>query len=202
MKKISLLIAGGMLFLGALEAKAQAIFEADHAFQVFSDSRWKGTNRNLAIGFDLGADAQVSIIMQEGLWDWRGDVGAAVPNFVNVTARINGIRVMKTLSKFLAAGIGIGTAEVTIRSAGGTTATAAAAAPLAQTKPVLDILGRASYSVSSGKIDTGLHLDLGYRFLDLNDVTAAGVLAAAGSGEATLDDLNSMVLAIGLHARF
>lgn len=193
MKKLFALLGVALLALGASSAKAAVTFEADHAFQVFSDSRWEGSNRHFGFNFDLGEDIEMGYFFEEALWDWRADVGQASPNTIQGSAHLNGLRAIKYFGKYLGAGIDIGTAQIQVNDAGGTTATSAAAAPLQQTKPFMDVLGRVQYPFSNGRgITSGVRFDLGYRFLDINDVTAAGAIGAVG--ERTLDDLNAVLL--------
>lgn len=181
-------------------AYATVRFDATQAFQFFNDARWDGSNRHFGFLFDIGENVQAGFFFEEGLWDWRADVGQPIPNFVNVNATINGLTMLKQLSKYLSAGIDIGTAQISVNAAGGTTATFGAASSLAQTKPFVDILGRVNYSVTKEKITSGVYFDLGYRFLDINDVVAGGALGAAT--ERTLTDLNALILGIGVHIGF
>ncbi|MCB4756995.1 MAG: hypothetical protein LHV69_08245 [Elusimicrobia bacterium] len=200
MKRLIVLLMAGVFALAGRAAYAAMTFDVSHAFQVFSDDRWEGSNNHFGFGVDVGGDVTAGYFFEEANWDWRGDVGEAVPNFVNTSAHLNGLRLMKQLNSFLATGIDLGTAQIAVRAAGGTTATVANAARLSQTKPFVDLLGRVQYLRKGGGTSTGVFLDIGYRFLDLNDVAAAGFLGPAG--ERTLDDLNALLLGLGVQINF
>lgn len=200
MKKACVVFCMVLCVISSKMADATIRFETTQAFQFFNDARWDGSNRHFGIIYDIGDNVQAGFFFEEGLWDWRADVGQPVPNFVNVNATVHGLTMLKQLTKYLAAGIDVGTAQITVNSAGGTTATVGAAAPLSQTKPFVDILGRVNYSVTKEKITSGVYFDLGYRFMDINDMATGGVLGAAA--ERTLTDLNALILGIGVHIGF
>ncbi len=201
MKKLLALLCLGLLASGARAARAEVSFDASQVYQFFGDGRWNGSDRHFGFSFDVGGDVEAGFFFEEGLWNWRGDVGEPAPNFVNLGVSLQGLRVIKYFNNYLGAGIDIGNAQATIRAQGGTTAAAGATGPLSQTKPFVDLLGRGRFLMkSSGGVTSGLHLDLGYRFLDINDFAAAGVIGPAG--EKTLDDLNAVLLGLGVHITF
>ncbi len=181
-------------------AQAGVNFDASHAFQIFNDDRWEGSNRHFGFMFDLSSDLQAGFFFEEANWDWSADVGQASPNFVHTSGNLSGIRFMKAFNKYVSGGLDLGTARISVQTAGGTTATTGAAAPLNQNKPFVDILARFGYSVEGQRANTGVHADIGYRILDINDVTGAGVLGAAG--ERSLEDLNSLLIGLGVSIGF
>jgi len=187
--------------MGASSARAGVQFDAAHAFQIFADSRWEGSNRHFGFMTDLGDTMQAGYFFEEGNWDWRADVGELVPNFVNTSVHINGLRLLRKLNNTFSAGLDIGTAQISVTAAGGTTATLAGANRINQTKPFADIFVRGEHSFQEkGRMTSGLRMDVGYRFLDINDVTAA---ANIGHGsEKTLDDLNALIIGLGVFIGF
>jgi hypothetical protein len=184
----------------ATVARAGVTFDASHAFQIFNDDRWEGSNRHFGFMFDLSSDMQAGFFFEEANWDWSADVGQASPNFIHTSGHLNGLRLMKEFSKYVSGGLDLGTAQISVQSAGGTTATLASAAPLNQNKPFVDLLARIGYTSEGQRTTTGIHADIGYRILDINDVTTAGVLGAAG--ERTLEDLNSILIGLGVSIGF
>jgi opacity protein-like surface antigen len=103
------------------------------------------------------------------------------------------VRVVKKFSKWLDAGVDIGSAKLQQ----GTNSGFGALAALNQNKPFVGIQGTARYSTAVGdKLTADMHTSLGYRFMDLNDVNT-GV-----GGEATIDDLNAFVIGVGVGFRF
>jgi hypothetical protein len=195
-KKLTVVVLSlGLAFLVAGLAQAEVAFEAAHGFNHFNDSRWSGTNRHFGFGWDVGGDVRAGFFFEEGLWNWRGDVGAAAPgNFANTSVNINAIQVLKSFNKFLGAGLNLGTAQITVRAQNGLAGSGVA---LNQTKPFVDIVGRAQFLAASGRgISSGISLDVGYRFLDLNDFNPAI------AGEATLDDLTALFISIGVNFSF
>jgi hypothetical protein len=199
-KKLYLLLAVALMGVFVTSAHAAVGFEIGQGFHVAGDSRLRETGRQFGFNIDVGDDFQMGYFFEEVLGEWRGDVAAATPNTVNYGASLNGLRAIKTLNRFAAVGLDIGNAQISQRSFSGTNATLGGANLFNQTKPFIDVLGRLKYEATSSKgITSALVLDLGYRFLDLNDISAAGL---GGTNEATIDDMNAFLINLGVTLRF
>ncbi|MCB4756994.1 MAG: hypothetical protein LHV69_08240 [Elusimicrobia bacterium] len=175
---------------------AQFKFDISEGFNFFSDSRIEGMNRHFGFGFDVSDDINVGFYYENADLQLTGDVGATPPNTTKMRVNAKAMRVLKKLTKWLDAGFDIGTAKI---QQGTTSGAFAATGGLNQNKPLVGVLANLHYGVTSGeKIATDIHLDLGYRFVDLNDIAITG----APAGEGTVDDLNAFIIGLGLGLKF
>lgn len=197
MKKWLGIWAGLFVAMGAIAPAAQAAFRFDieEGYNIFNDNRLEGQSRHFGFAFDLNDDIDLGFYFENADLQLTGDVGATPPNVTKLGFDAQAIRVVKKFSKFLDAGVDLGTAKLQQGASTGFAATPA----LNQNKPFVGVHGTARYSADiKDKLSADMHVSIGYRFLDLNDTAIAG----APAGEKTLDDLNALIVGVGVGFRF
>jgi hypothetical protein len=194
-KMIKRIVTGLSLVLAmgyAVPAMAAFKVDVEQVINQFGDSRIEGQGRHYGLAFDINEDTDLGFYYERGQYQWTGDVGSATPNTTQLNADLQAIRVNRKITNLFAVGIDIGNAKIqqgaqTIGSIGA----------LNQNKPFAGINATVRYGKElKENVSTDMHLSLGYRFLDLNDVST-GI-----TNESTIDDLNALTLALGIGFKF
>lgn len=197
MKKLFAALTG--LFAAAvlvMPAQAAFRFDIEEGYNIFNDNRIEGQSRHFGFAFDLNEDIDLGFYFENADLQLTGDVGATPPNTTKLGFDAQAVRVTKKFSKFLDAGVDLGTAKI---QQGSTSGAFAATAAINQNKPFVGIHGTARYATDiKDKLSADMHVSIGYRFLDLNDTAVGG----APAGEKTVDDLNALQIGVGVGFRF
>lgn len=185
---LSLMMAVGF----SVPAMAAFKIDVEQVLNQFGDSRIEGQGRHYGLAFDINEDTDLGFYYERAQYQWTGDVGAATPNTTQLNADLQAIRVTRKITNLFSAGIDIGNAK--IQQGAQTVGTLPG---LNQNKPFAGINATIRYGKElKENVSTDMHLSLGYRFLDLNDVTTNV------TNESTIDDLNALTLALGIGFKF
>lgn len=197
--------------------KGEIGFSAGSGFyQVVDDRRKNGYNLNLSLNYALDEKDRAVLYFEHLNIDNSGEVlqtsAGDVKVRTDITAEIGEFRLMRDIiTDILDVGIGLGAARMEVVSKPDQDMIGPEALSLARDKttvPVVDVLGRITALNKLGKRSAAkIYLDLGYRFLDIDDLDISRSIGISGGavdvlGDVTIDDLSGFFANIGLAVGF
>ena len=194
MKRVAFL-AAVVMALAVATASAAMTFKLGPVFNMFGSNELSGYGTQVGIGFDLANIGQVGIRMeQQNLVVTDPDASTNNNRLSNQLTLLTFDKDVANITKEMPVTVGIELGGINMESAAGTTAVVRA---LEQTVPVVGLNGGIKYEISGRAVTTALLLNVGYRIIGINDVTAPVIGATQH-----LKDLNGLRIDIGLAVTF
>ncbi|MEW6041603.1 MAG: hypothetical protein AB1633_08790 [Elusimicrobiota bacterium] len=194
MKKLVLFVS---LVLVSWPAFAAVEFTVGPGFNVFSDTRITGLNTSFGFSFDLDKFTAGYKTEQGNLT--VTDAQASASNF-RIATQVNAIEVKKEIVKpaGLPVNIGLEVGSVITTALAGTVNPYA----LSQVAPLLGIFGGVAYEAEGKQVSTSINANIGYRFIDLTDISVAAAPATFTAGGRNFTDLNGINVTVSIGIKF
>ena len=193
MKRVGLLTI--LLLAGVIAANAAITFKIGPTFNFFDNRQLSGIDNTVGIAFDFGKEDQIGIrIEQQNLVVTNADGSRQNNRMSNQLYLFTWDRQVANITKELPVTIGLELGSIQTESLPGTVA---ARPTLDQVSPVFGLNGGLKYEIAGKVITTAILFNLGYRFIELNDV-----FLPVGTSLQPVKDLNGLRLDLGVAATF
>ncbi|GEM_PF-4340359 len=195
MKKLG--IAAAVLALAVATASAAVSFKIGPTFNSFADTRITGMSTGFTIGFDLDKFSLGYKVEQQNLQIADAANSASNMRFSNQLQLLCFDKEIASVSKDVPVSVGLEIGSMQSQSLPGTIAACAA---LSQVAPVIGINGGIKYENAGKSVSTAFYANIGYRFIDITDVTAA-TAGFVATGE-RVKSLDGMRMELGVAVTF
>jgi len=200
-KKRGIILSILALTLFVLETTCAALtLDVGLNLNLFFDNRTTGQGGRFGIFYDLGDDLSLGYVKEIGTISLKSDgpTAGTASGSVDLDTLMIMFTVMKNLFKVAglntSVGLGLGTASIVNEPVPSIGFDVGASANTAAVK----ILGKLSYQPKeTGKVLGIVSLTLGYRTIDIKDVTEP-----FGTGSETLKDFNGLMFGLGMGLKF
>ncbi|MFH2071002.1 MAG: hypothetical protein ABIJ11_07365 [Elusimicrobiota bacterium] len=193
MKKFAVLLS--VLFICSGTVFSAVTFKIGPGYNMYADTRIMGLNTTFGFSYDLEKFTAGYKTEQGNIT--VTDAQASASNF-RIATQINAIEVTKEIASPVGLPVSVGIELGSVLTTG-LAGTVAAPAGISQVAPLIGIFGGVSYESAGKQVTTSLSANIGYRFVEINDIAVPGGFVAGGQN---FTNLNGITITLGVALKF
>ena len=199
MKKLGIFTV--LLLAGVVAADAAMTFKVGPTFNQFDNRQITGMDNSFGIAFDYGSNNQIGFrVEQQNLTITAADNSFINSRMFNQLLLLTFDREAANITKAMPVTVGFELGSIQMQSLPGTWPLPQPA--LDQIVPVFGVNGGIKYEIAGKAITTAFLLNVGYRFIAINDVETPVTGVLPPGPDQPIKNLNGLRLDIGIAAKF